>query len=144
MLKGTRALAAIMAVAAVVAPVQGQFGGGSGGGGAGIPLSPSGGQSQSEGDKNDAKKSTTERPVRGVVTDADGKPVTGAVVQLKNTKTLQVSSVITHEKGDYSFSGLRKDVDYEVKAVMNDRSSAPHTLSTFDPRPQPVVNLRIK
>jgi hypothetical protein len=66
------------------------------------------------------------------------------MVQLKNTKTQQVRSAITREKGEYSFSGLSKNVDYEVKAVLKDQSSAAHTLSTLDPRLQPVVNLQIK
>ena len=95
------------------------------------------------GDKND-KKAAAERPLSGFVTDADGKPVVGAIVQLKNTRTLQVRSFITREKGDYYFAGLSKDVDYEVKAQINGHTSAARTLSSFDPKPQPVLNLQIK
>ncbi len=70
-----------------------------------------------------SEKASSERPVSGFVTDADGKPVVGAVVQLKNTRTLQVRSFITRDKGDYYFSGLSKDVDYELKAEFGGRSS---------------------
>ena len=35
---------------------------------------------------------TGTRSVQGVVTDASGKPVAGAVVQLKDTKSLQIRS----------------------------------------------------
>jgi hypothetical protein len=148
MLTKNRALVLLLAVAALAVPAQAQFGGGGGGAGGGggskgIPLGSGGSQSSGD-DKKDDKKNANERPVSGVVTDADGKPVSGAVVQLKNTRTQEVRSVITQEKGDYRFSGLNKDIDYEVKAITKDHASAPHTLSTYDPRPQPVVNLQIK
>lgn len=89
-------------------------------------------------------KASTERPVSGVVTDADGKPAVGAVVQLKNMRTLQVRSFITRDKGDYYFSGLSKDVDFELKAEFNGHASAAHTLSQFDTKPEPVINLQLK
>ena len=92
-----------------------------------------------------AAKPSSERPVSGIVTDADGKAVAGAVVQLKNVRTLQIRSFITREKGDYYFAGLSKDVDYEVKAAdSNGHSSAPKTLSAFDTRAEPVLNLQLK
>ena len=102
------------------------------------------GQSDGAPSKEDQKKATAERPVSGVVTDAEGKPVVGAIVQLKNTRTLQVRSFITREKGDYYFAGLNKDVDYELKAQSNGHTSAARTLSSFDTKPQPVLNLQIK
>jgi len=94
--------------------------------------------------KEDKKKAAAERPLTGFVTDAEGKPVMNAIVQLKDTKTLQVRSFITREKGDYYFAGLNKDVDYEVKATFNGKSSPTRTLSSFDPKPQPVLDLQIK
>ena len=90
------------------------------------------------------EKASPERPVSGFVTDADGKPVVGAVVQLKNTRTLQVRSFITRDKGDYYFAGLSKDVDYELKAEFGGKSSASRTLSSFDTKPEPTINLQIK
>jgi len=102
------------------------------------------GQSDGAPTKEEKKAATIERPVSGVITNADGKPVVGAVVQLKNTRTLQVRSFITREKGDYYFAGLSKDVDYELKAQSNGHTSSTHTLSSFDTRPQPVLNLQIK
>src|SRR5512143_3312240 len=65
-------------------------------------------------DKKDAD--TTVRSVQGVVTSADGKQIAGAVVHLKNTKTLQVRSFITKDDGTYAFHGLSTNVDYELKA----------------------------
>jgi hypothetical protein len=94
--------------------------------------------------KQDQKKAAVERPLKGVVTDADGKPVAGAVVQLKNTRTLQVRSFITKDKGEYFFAGLSKDVDYEVRAQFSGKASTPHRLSSFDTKPEPVINLEVK
>jgi hypothetical protein len=65
-------------------------------------------------------------------------------VQLKNTRTLQIRSFITRDKGEYYFAGLSKDVDYEVKAQFAGHLSPSHTLSSFDTRPQPVINLQLK
>lgn len=103
-------------------------------------------QGQSEGvpTKGEKKMAALQRPVSGVVTDADGKPVVGAVVKLKNTKTLQIRSFITKDKGEYVFNGLNKDVDYELSATSGGHNSSLKILSTFDTKPQPVVNLQLK
>ncbi len=84
------------------------------------------------------------RMVQGSVTDAQENPIVGAVVQLKNTKTLQVRSFITLENGAYQFHGLDPNVDYTLKADYQGASSAVRTLSAFDSRRQPVINLKIE
>jgi len=89
-------------------------------------------------------KEPTEKSVSGIVTDASGNPVPGAVVQLKNTKTLQVRSFIAKEMGEYFFHGLSTDVDYELKADFNGKSSSSKTLSSFDSHPEATVNLQLK
>jgi hypothetical protein len=101
-------------------------------------------QGQTSPTKDDKKKAAAERPIQGLVTGADGKPIVGAVVQLKNTRTLQVRSYITRDAGSYYFSGLNKDVDYEVKAQFNGKTSATRKLSSFDTKTEPVLNLEIK
>lgn len=143
MLRIAPVLLTFVAITAIAVPARAQAGGGGGGGGSGIPLGALGSHDDDNKEKPD-KKSASERPVSGVVTDADGNPAVGAVVRLKNTKTLKVVSVITREKGEYQFSGLSKDVNYELAAVLKEHSSEPHTLSTYDPRPKPIVNLQIK
>ncbi len=86
---------------------------------------------------------TRVRSVQGVVTSASGDAVTGAVVQLKNTKTLQIRSFITKEQGEYFFNGLSPDVDFELRAEFNNTSSSTKTLSSFDGRKQAVLNLKL-
>jgi hypothetical protein len=83
------------------------------------------------------------RTVQGVVSDAQGEAVNGAVVQLKNTKTLQVRSFITRDNGTYYFHGLSTDVDYELRADYQGATSGSKTLSTFDSRKQAVMNLKL-
>ncbi len=82
------------------------------------------------------------RTVQGTVFDANDVAVNGAVVQLKNTKTLQIRSFITKENGAYYFHGLSPDVDYELKADNQGASSPTKTLSSFDSRKEAVLNLK--
>jgi hypothetical protein len=84
------------------------------------------------------------RSVQGVVTNAQGEAVNGAVVQLKNTKTLQIRSFITRDNGAYYFHGLSTDVDFELRADFDGASSKSRTLSSFDSRKQPIVNLKLE
>ena len=89
------------------------------------------------------KEDPTIRNLQGQVSDPDDKPVPGAVVQLKDTKTLQVRSFITQADGGYRFSGLRADTDYEIKADYNGMSSDNKRLSNFDTRKIATVNLKL-
>lgn len=85
------------------------------------------------------------RSVQGVVVDAGGKPVNNANVQLKDMKTLQIRSYITHEDGTYHFAGLSTNVDYELKAATETgQSSGTKTLSTFDGRKTATIDLKLK
>jgi hypothetical protein len=90
------------------------------------------------------KKAPPERAVKGVVTDASGSPVPGAVVQLENMKTLQVRSFIASDKGEYYFHGLTTDADYKITAKSKGQESPTHTLSSFDSHPEATVNLQLK
>jgi hypothetical protein len=96
--------------------------------------------------KNDALKNedTTTRTVQGVVTDAAKQPLAKAVVQLKNTKTLQIRSFITQEDGTYHFAGLSTDVEYELKADHDGDSSSWKSLSVFNSKKTAVINLKLK
>jgi Carboxypeptidase regulatory-like domain len=86
----------------------------------------------------------TTRTLEGQVTSPDDAPVSGAVVQLKNTKTLQIRSFITRENGSYYFEGLSPDVDYELRADSQGMSSSTKTLSSFDSRKAATINLQLK
>jgi len=89
------------------------------------------------------KGEETTRSVQGVVTTAEDTPVVGAVVQLKDTKTLQIRSFISKENGAYYFYELSPDKDYELKADYQGASSGTKTLSLFDSRKKAIINLKL-
>lgn len=90
------------------------------------------------------KEDPNMRTVEGFVLTTGDVPVEGAVVQLKDLKTLAVRSFFTQKGGDYHFSGLRKDTDYELKATYQDRSSDTKRLTIFDTRNTARINLRLE
>jgi hypothetical protein len=94
-------------------------------------------------DKKDKQERAT-RSVQGTVTDDADAPIEGAVVQLKDMKSLQIRSYITKSGGQYQFYGLSPDIDYELKADHKGASSNSRTLSSFDGRKQAVMNLKIE
>jgi hypothetical protein len=97
-----------------------------------------------EAQKKPKNEDANARNVQGVVMDQQDNPVPHAVVQLEDTRTLQVRSFITLDDGTYHFSGLRGDVDYRLKAIFKDTVSAVKTFSVFDSRKTGVYNLKLE
>jgi hypothetical protein len=94
-------------------------------------------------EKMSKKEEATLRSVQGTVLDSDDKPVVGAVVQLKNDRTLQMRSYITRANGEYHFSSLKIDDDYEVEARNKQLTSGPKKISIFDTRKVVIQNLKV-
>ena len=93
----------------------------------------------------DAKHEAQLRTVRGVVADKSSEdPVPSAVVFLRNTRTNAVRSYIANEEGEYRFSGLEPNVDYEIHAEKDGAKSATRTISSFDSKKEIVLNLKIE
>lgn len=90
------------------------------------------------------KDSAATRSVKGLVTTEAEVPLPGAVVQLKNTRTLQVKSFIADSQGSYYFHGLDPATDYELKARYEEESSKTRTVSSFDGRDEVIFNFEIK
>ena len=86
---------------------------------------------------------TGTRSVQGVVTDSSGKPVAGAVVQLKDTKSLQIRSFRTEADGGYHFAGLGTNVEYELEAKSDGATSGKKTLTVFNTQKIATVNLKL-
>ncbi len=89
------------------------------------------------------KNAPTSRTLSGTVTDRAGTPVPDAIVYLKDTKTLAVKSYITSKDGAFRFPALSTNIDYEVYAQVDGHRSDTKTLSSFDSRPQPFINLKV-
>lgn len=83
------------------------------------------------------------RTVRGTVTNRDDSPVATGVVYLKDMRTLSVKTHISDDAGNYRFSGLDPNVDYEIHAEYQDLASAKRTISSLDSRKDIVVNLKL-
>jgi hypothetical protein len=90
-----------------------------------------------------SKKETQLRSVRGVVADKDEKPIPNAVVFLKNLRTNTVISHFSDDEGNYRFTGLDTNVDYEVFAEFDGQKSATRTVSALDSRREITLNLKV-
>ena len=93
--------------------------------------------------KQDAKKESRLRSVLGVVTDRSDKPVANAIVFLKNLRTNLVISHFSDAQGNYRFSGLDPNADYELRAEFGGERSAARTISSLDSRREMSLNLKI-
>ena len=83
------------------------------------------------------------RTVHGAVLDKAENPVASAVVYLKNVRTSAVKTYISDRAGEYRFSGLDPNVDYEIHAENDTMTSNKRTVSSFDSRKDIVVSLKL-
>jgi len=84
-----------------------------------------------------------QRVVSGKVVDAENAPIKGAVVYLKDSRSLAVKSFFSDDQGGYRFGQLSQNTDYEVWAENNGKKSAVKTISSFDNKSQFFINLKI-
>jgi len=84
------------------------------------------------------------RTLHGQVIDKDENPIRdGAIVFLKNEKTGVVKTYIAEDSGEYRFSGLDPNVDYEVHAEYKELASAKRAVSSFDSHKEIVIHLKL-
>lgn len=84
------------------------------------------------------------RTVRGAVVDKDENPVRGgAIVYLKNLKSQVVKTYIAEDNGEYRFSGLDPNVDYELHAEHQELASPKRTISSYDTKKEIVIHLKL-
>jgi protocatechuate 3,4-dioxygenase beta subunit len=88
------------------------------------------------------KKGDQLRTLNGNVRDKNESPLPGAIVYLKNMKTLGVKTYIADNEGAFHFHSLSPNVDFEIYGEFNGQRSATKMLSSFDSRP--VVNMELK
>lgn len=91
----------------------------------------------------DSKKETQLRTVTGIVMDKSEDPLPGSVVFLKNIRTNAVISRFADKDGNYRFSGLDPNADYEVHAEFGDSKSTVRTMSALDSRREMTLNLKV-
>lgn len=83
------------------------------------------------------------RTVHGGVVDKADNPAASSVVYLLNVKTQTVKTYIADDAGNYRFSGLDPNVDYEVHAEHGEMTSSTRTVSSFDSRRDIEVTLKL-
>jgi hypothetical protein len=84
----------------------------------------------------------TERVVQGKVELSSGGMAKGAIVYIKNEKTLEVRTYISTDDGSYRFGQLNPDADYTVWAEYQGKKSKEKTISSFDTKK--VFNIMLK
>jgi hypothetical protein len=83
------------------------------------------------------------RTVRGTVVDKDEAPVDTAVVYLKNMHTQDITTHLSESDGQFRFSGLDLNVDYEIHAEHEGWTSSSHSISNYDNRKEFVLTLKL-
>ena len=99
---------------------------------------------QFTGQKKGKERDRTVRTLSGEVLLPDESPAEGAVVQVKNLKTLQIRSFITLKDGKYNFQNLSSSVDFEVRAHWKEHASPKRMLTVYDTRLDAVINLKLE
>ncbi len=84
------------------------------------------------------------RTLTGFVSNQHGSPLSDSVVYLTNTRSMNVKTYIVGKDGMYRFPALSPDIDYQIYAQYKGQKSDTKTLSSFDSRPNAVINLRIQ
>ncbi len=83
------------------------------------------------------------RTIEGRVLTSTGAGVPGAVVLLKDNKTLQVRSYIAQADGAYHFFGLSTEVNYTLRAENHDLTSKQKQVSVFDSHREVKLDLKL-
>jgi hypothetical protein len=83
------------------------------------------------------------RTVRGQIIDKGDNPIPAAVVYLKNSRTNAVRTYISDDTGNYRFSGLDPNADYELHAEKDGAKSQLRSISSLDGRKDMVLNLKL-
>ena len=83
------------------------------------------------------------RTVRGTVVDKEEAPADSAVVYLRNVHTQDIITHISDPDGQFRFSGLDLNVDYEIHAEREGWTSPSRAISSFDNRKEFVVTLKL-
>ena len=89
------------------------------------------------------QRGPVQRVVEGKVTDHDNTPIKGAVVYLKDGRTLSVKSFIADDQGEYRFGQLAQNTDYEIWAESNGKKSAVKSISSFDSKNHFYIDLKM-
>lgn len=89
------------------------------------------------------KDTSPGRLLTGRVLDKQDNPVPNAVVYVTDTASRAVKTYIVGADGNYRFPALGANVDYEIYAQVNGKTSDTKKMSQFDDRKQVKIDLRL-
>ncbi len=84
-----------------------------------------------------------ERTVDGKVVGKDDAPLSGAVVYLKDSKSMSVKTYITDDAGHFHFGQLGQNLDYELWAESGNMRSKSKSISSFDSKNNYYFTLKV-
>jgi len=87
------------------------------------------------------QRGPVQRVVQGKVTDHENAPIKGAVVYLKDGRS--VKSFIANDQGEYRFGQLAQNTDYEIWAEHDSKKTDVKTISSFDSKNQFYIDLKM-
>jgi hypothetical protein len=87
------------------------------------------------------QRGPVQRIVEGKVVNHSDAPVKGAVVYLKEGRS--VKSFIANDQGGYRFGQLAQNTDYEIWAEQDGKKSDVKTISSFDSKNHFYIDLKI-
>lgn len=90
-----------------------------------------------------AQAAAAPRVVEGKVQTAGGAAAQGAIVYLKNSKTLEVRTYISSADGSYRFGQLSSDADYTLWAEYQGKKSKEKSVSSFDTKKTFQILLKV-
>ena len=89
------------------------------------------------------KDTSPGRLLTGRVLDKQDNPVPNAVVYVTDTRTRAVKTYIVGADGNYRFPALAANVDYEIYAQVDGKTTDTKKMSQFDDRKQVKIDLRL-
>jgi len=84
-----------------------------------------------------------ERTVDGKVLGKNDAPIAGAVVYLKDSKSMSVKTYLTDDAGHFHFGQLGQNTDYELWAESDSQRSKSKGISSFDSKNSYYFTLKV-
>ncbi len=89
-------------------------------------------------------QSTSDRTIQGKVFAASGSLQSGAIVYLKDVKSLEIKTYISTEDGAFRFGQLGSQDDYQVWAEFGGHKTKVKMISSFDSKKVFLLSLHLE